>query len=108
MGDNEVATTPNHHTPRSDDRSVTSGVRRAADGRSLVGTTGTSPTIRKGSASVARRAKHSHVTPHRKASSETIRPLSHHQSIGTSHIPTPTPRTVEHSSHVPCRSPHAI
>jgi len=30
--------------------------------------------------------KHSHVAPYRETSPETIRPLSHHQGVGTGHL----------------------
>src|SRR6266404_1629385 len=52
LGDNEVAVTPGHHTPRTDDRGTASGVRCAASGRSLVGATNPSTTVSKGRASV--------------------------------------------------------
>src|SRR6266404_8430381 len=108
MGDNEVATTPNHHTPRTDDRGTTSGVRRASNGRSLVGATDASATIPEGRTSVVGRTEYSHVTPHRKARPETIWSISHHRSIGTGNIQTPSPGTMEHSSGVSCGSPYTI
>src|SRR6266404_1017744 len=108
LGDNKVAVTPDHHAPRTDDRGTTSGVRCTSNSRSLVGTTSTPSTIPEGRTSVAGRTEYSHVTPHRKVSPETIRTLSHHQSVGTSHIPTPTSRTVDHPPRVSCGSSHAL
>src|SRR6266404_2434041 len=104
MGDNEVTTTPNYNTSRADDRSKASGIQGKENGRSLMGTTGTSATVQTRQTGVVRRTAHSHVTPHCKVSPKTIRPLSHHQSVGTSHISTPASRTVEHPPRVPCRS----
>src|SRR6266404_5000344 len=102
MGNNEVTTDPDHHVPRTNDRGTTSGVRREVDSRSHMGKTGAPSEIRRRGTSVARRTKHSHVTPHRKACPETIWPLSHHQSTGTSDVSAPPSRTMGNTPGVSC------
>src|SRR6266404_7797140 len=102
MGNNEVTTAPDHHAPRTDDRGTTSGVRHASNSRSLMGKTGAPSEIRRRGTSVARRTKHSHVTPHRKARPETIRPISHHQSTGTGDVSALPSGTMGNTPGVSC------
>src|SRR6266404_4599221 len=108
MGANEVTITPDYHAPRTNDGGMTSGVRCAEGSRSLMGTTGATSTVQRRRTGVAGGTKYTNVTPYCKVSPKTIRPLSHHQSLGTGHIPTPTSRTVDHPPCVPCGSPDAV
>src|SRR6266404_2150594 len=108
MGNDEIAITPNHHMVRTDDGGTTGGTRGTMNDGSLMDTMETPTTVQRRQPGVARRAKHSHVTPHCKVSPQTIWPLSHHKSIGTSDIPTPPSRTVEYTPSVSRGPPNAI
>src|SRR6266404_2356237 len=108
MGNHKVTITPNHDTPRTNDRGTTGSIQGTTNGRGIMGTTETPTTIQRRQPSVAGRTTYSHITPHHKVGTQTIQSFSHHQDTGSSDVPTSPSRTVEHTPGVSHGPPHTL